>query len=119
MKLGLVYLIINIISSTLSQLILKWQVNVLNFKFESFINFFNFIFSPWVILTIILFGVASISWVLVLSQYDISFIYPFSLLSFVLIFIFGVILFNEPITIKKIMSLLLIITGLYFFHKSN
>ena len=68
--------------------------------------------NPWVISAYFAAFLASLSWMLAVRQLDLSYAYPFTSLSFVLVLVFSAVLFRESITVPKIMGLLLIICGI-------
>jgi multidrug transporter EmrE-like cation transporter len=47
-----------------------------------------------------------------LTQFDLSYAYPFMSLSFVLVLVFSVVLFGETATAPRIIGILLILAGI-------
>ena len=60
---------------------------------------------------------ASMSWAAAMTKFDLSHAYPFTSLSFVLVFIFSILIFNEPFNYYKLIGILFIITGVYISSK--
>ena len=54
---------------------------------------------------------ASVAWALAIEKTSLAFAYPFVALNFVLVPIFGTILFDEPMTATRIIGISLIIGG--------
>ena len=98
------------------QLILKWRLPhlgevpvpagaKLGFLLKSLLD--PFIFSGYASAFI-----ASFFWLLALSKLELSHAYPFMSGAFVLVFIFSVFLFNESVSLQKILGLSLIVIGI-------
>ena len=71
----------------------------------------NFILNPYVLGGGIIYVVASIVWIYILSKEDLSKVYPLQSLCYVFGTIIGVFLFNENMNVLKIFGLVLIICG--------
>jgi multidrug transporter EmrE-like cation transporter len=56
---------------------------------------------------------AGVSWMLTMSRFEISYAYPWIGLNFVLMLLFGVLLFGESISITKVIGTLLVIAGIF------
>jgi len=68
-------------------------------------------FQPHVFAGLMLYGFSVIIWLVMLSKADLSFIYPFISLGFVLTAIFGYVFFKEMFNIQKIVGIGLIVLG--------
>jgi multidrug transporter EmrE-like cation transporter len=53
-----------------------------------------------------------LSWILALTKADLSYAYPFTSLSFVLILAASAFFFHEPVTPAKIAGMVLIVAGI-------
>jgi uncharacterized membrane protein len=62
--------------------------------------------------------IASLFWMAALSKFELSFAYPFMSLSFVLVFILSVFLFNDSVTLYKVVGLVLIVLGIVISSRS-
>jgi drug/metabolite transporter (DMT)-like permease len=60
---------------------------------------------------ILTYGLKFILWIILHRKFQLSFIYPFLSLNYFLSLYLGKILFNEPITIKKIIGSVVIVAG--------
>ena len=54
---------------------------------------------------------SAVIWLFVLSRLDVSVAYPFVGLGFALVTFFGVLLFDEPLTVTRVMGTALVIAG--------
>ena len=67
---------------------------------------------PWVISVFATALLASVTWALALTRFELSFAYPFMALSFVLVLGFGTAFLSESLTAAKVVGVLLIVAGL-------
>lgn len=67
---------------------------------------------PWVISVFATALLASVTWALALTKFELSFAYPFMALSFVLVLGFGTAFLSESLTAAKVVGVLLIVAGL-------
>lgn len=119
---GYLYIFGTVFFTVYGQLILKWQIS----KYGSMPA--EFTAKAWFIVKLLLdplilsgfFSafVASLFWMAVMTKFDISYAYPFMSLSFMLVFFLSVFLFNEPITIHKVVGLVLIVAGILVTSQS-
>ena len=58
------------------------------------------------------FAARRVATILALTRLELSYAYPFTSLSFVLIFIASVVLFHEPVSTTKLIGMALIVCGL-------
>ena len=117
------YLFLAIFFGVASQLIIKWKMSKYSFNdyetmYDKFVFGFSMLINPYIIISLILTLLAGVTWMIAMTKFDISYAYPFTTLGFVFIFIFSVVLFNEPVNWYKIIGLLFIITGLVISSKS-
>jgi len=69
-------------------------------------------FNPWVIGGLICYGLSTVFWLIALSRADLSFVYPFIALTFVIIFIASFFIFQENLSLQRILGAIVIITGI-------
>ncbi len=117
------YIFLSIAFAVSSQLIIKWKMSEHDLSsyenvFDKFYYVLGMLLNPFIILSILLTLLSGLSWMIAMSKFDISYAYPFTTLGFVLIFIFSIILFHEPITWQKISGLIFIILGIIITSKS-
>ena len=70
------------------------------------------VINPWVIGGLICYGLSTIFWLIALSRADLSYVYPFIALTFVIIFTASYLLFHEQISIQRISGAVIIIIGI-------
>jgi len=118
---GYVYIFFSIMFTVYSQLIIKWGLSRVGIAPEGFpdkfIFLFKAIFNPFVFSGFVAAFLGSMSWMAVLSKFEISYAYPFMSLAFVLVTACSYFFFNESLSAYKLTGLLLIIAGIIIAAK--
>lgn len=71
-----------------------------------------FVVSPFVLLGLALYGVGTVLWLFALREADLSLVYPFVSISFVMVALSGILFLGEPVALNRVIGLTLIIAGL-------
>lgn len=111
-----IYIVSTLLFTVYSQVVMRWQVSragdlpvdlmgKVHFIEQQFLN-------PWVLSSIIATFLSGISWMMVMSRFEISYAYPWVSLNFVLMLLLGSIFFGESFTATKALGTLLIILGI-------
>ena len=111
------YLLLSISFGVVSQLIIKWQMSAFSFNDyetwqDKFALAFSMLLNPYIIASLILTLLAGVTWMIVMTKFEISYAYPFTLLGLVLVTIFSVVFFGESVNTYKISGIALIILGI-------
>ncbi|MEP7288188.1 MAG: EamA family transporter [Chloroflexota bacterium] len=105
-----------ILLTVYGQMIIKWRVSTLGAMPDGFnekvVYLLSFIFNPWIISSYAAAFVASLFWMGTVRQLPLSYAYPFTSLSFVLVLFLSAVIFHESITVPKIIGVILIIMGI-------
>jgi uncharacterized membrane protein len=113
---GYLYVAGTIVGTVYGQLIIKWQVDKAGSLPETTngkLNFFvHLVLNPWVISVFVGAALAAFSWMAAMTRFELSRVYPFMALSFVLVLIFSVLLFGGHLSVPKVVGILLIFCGL-------
>ncbi len=119
---GYLYIFATIAFTVYGQIILKWRINGVGALpdgiWEKIIFLFKLLFDPWIFSGFLAAFIASFFWMATMTKFDISFAYPFMSGAFVLVFLFSIFLFHEPVTWQKIVGLLLIVSGILLTSRS-
>jgi multidrug transporter EmrE-like cation transporter len=109
------YILGTILFTVYGQIITKWQVGLagpMPADIGEKINFLTrLVLNPWIISSLTAAFLAFICWVGAMTKFELSYAYPFTSMSFVLVLIFSVMLFRETVTLPKIFGLAFIIMG--------
>ena len=118
---GYLYIALTIILTVYGQLVIKWRMNFLGQLPDTFTSKVVFlmkaVFDPYIFSSFFAAFLASLAWMAAVTKFDISYAYPFMSLAFVLVLIFSYILFNESLTVNKVLGLALIIVGIIISSK--
>ena len=119
---GYFYIFATIFFKVYGQIILKWRINGVGSLPDKFIEkiffLFKLLFDPWVISGFLAAFIASFFWMATMTKFDLSYAYPFMSGAFVLVFIFSIYLFQEPLSWQKILGLILIVCGIIITSKA-
>jgi len=113
---GLFCVFLTILFTVYGQLMIKWQMNKAGQLPAGVMNKFFFLFHAllnfWVISAFFAAFLAALAWMSAMTKLDLNFAYPFMSLSFVFVLIFSVLFLHEPVSIYKLISIVLIIAGI-------
>ncbi len=113
---GYFYIFGCIVFTVYGQLILKWRLSLqgampddltpkLLFLAKAFLD-------PLILSGFAAAFVASLFWMAAMTKFDVSFAYPFMSLAFVAVLLLSSLFFHEPVTLGKILGLVLICCGI-------
>lgn len=112
---GYLYISVTIILTVYGQLILKWRMGKIgllpNSLSDKCILLFQQVLDPWMWSVAVAMLISVISWMISMTKFELSYAYPFMSLTFVLVLLLSGLLFNEPVTARKAIGVLLIILG--------
>lgn len=110
------YIVATVVFAILSQLIIRWQMGIVgplpDGLWDKGLFMMRTFFRPWIMLAFVLTFLSGVAWMLTLTKFEISYAYPFTSLSFIIMLVLGVLLFGEPFTISKLIGTLLVMGGL-------
>jgi multidrug transporter EmrE-like cation transporter len=90
---------------------------LVNSKLSIIDNISRLLFSPYMISGIVVYCIATIFWMYLLGRYEYSYIYPMLAMSYIISFIYAFYIFNEMITVSKVVAVALIIMGIIVLNK--
>lgn len=111
-----VLVLCTVLLTVYGQLVIKWQVleagsfpegvdEKIWFLVRLLLNF-------WVISAFLAALLASVTWMAAMTKLQLSHAYPFMSLAFILVIVFSSIFFNEPITVPKVIGIVMVTIGL-------
>ena len=110
------YIAGSILFTVYGQLVLKWRVslygNLPELLLDKLVFLLKLLLDPFILSGFFAAFLAALCWMAAMTKFDISHAYPFMSLSFILVLILSGLIFNEPITLFKIIGLTLIIIGI-------
>lgn len=69
--------------------------------------------NPAIISGLVCYGVGTVLWILALSKAPLTVVYPFTALTFVLVYAAGVLFLGETATLRSLVGIALILVGLF------
>jgi multidrug transporter EmrE-like cation transporter len=113
--------LISVLLGVLGQLSLKQGMkNIGNFEVKDFLSsrIFELVAEKFVVIGIVLYAIATLLWLVVLSKAELSFAYPMLAIGYILIAIFSKIFFGENVTFARFFGILLISIGVFLLLRS-
>ena len=120
----MIYLLVSITVATMTAAILLLKKGLLLVgqfpqNFGELIPFFWRTFTnAYVISAVLLTIMAALTWILALSRAQLSFIYPFMALSYVLVALFCLLIFKENVTALRWLGIIVICLGVFLVSRS-
>ncbi|NOU40013.1 MAG: EamA family transporter [Methylotenera sp.] len=116
-----VYIFSTIIFTVYSQLIMRWQVSLageLPQELSGKLQFVgNLLLDPWVFSGIVATFLAGVSWMLAMTKFEVSYAFPYVSLNYVLILFASFFIFNEQLSIAKLIGTLIVVLGIIVIAK--
>lgn len=104
-----------ILFTVYSQLIMRWRVTEAGALPSDLPDKVQYIvallLNPWVISGIVATFLAGVSWMLAMTKFEISYAYPFVSLNYILVLAAGFLLFQESLSVPKLVGSALVILG--------
>ncbi len=108
MDIAVVYILISVLGGAIGQLLLKHGMNTLGPLTLSVSDIFTILLkmasNPFVFFGLAVYGVSTFFWLTALSRVDLSYAYPFASLSYVLMLVVSWRLFDENISLLRLLG---------------
>lgn len=115
------FLISSIILSALGQILLKCGVDrISNIDLRAnklFQTLFTAFTDSWILLGLACFMLSMVLWLKVIATSELSKAYPSVSLSYIIVFIFSIVLFNESVSVGKVAGLFSIVIGIILLQR--
>jgi drug/metabolite transporter (DMT)-like permease len=115
------YLLLYIVFTVSSQLIIRWCVGSAGTVAAGSdrVGFvLNLLLTPWVWAAFACTFLAGVMWMLTLSRFDLTYAFPFTGVTFLIILAAGALVFGEHVSIGRIVGTLLVLAGLVVVVRS-
>ncbi|MBE0574961.1 MAG: EamA family transporter [Desulfuromonadales bacterium] len=110
------YIALTIIFTVYGQVVIKWQVGIAgelpSGSVEKGLFLFNLLFNPWIISGFAAAFIAALAWMAAMTKFELSYAYPFMSLAFIFVLVLSGVFFQEPITLPKMLGMVLIVAGI-------
>ncbi len=115
------YIFITIFLTVYGQITIKWQVSLAGMPpivpSEKLWFILKLLLNPWIISALLAAFLASLSWMGAMSKFSLSYAYPFTGMTFILVIIGSAIFLHESITFPKLIAMFLIVSGIVIGSK--
>ncbi|MBM7644640.1 putative membrane protein [Scopulibacillus daqui] len=120
---GYLYIFGTIFFTVYGQMILKWRINGIgqlpSGSLDKVLFLLKAVFDPFIFSGLASAFIASLFWMAAMTKFSLSYAYPFTSLSFVLVFVLSILFFHEAVTVYKVVGLLLVIIGVIVLSQST
>lgn len=122
MKIAIVYILISVVTSTVGQLLLKQGMNVMGAITLSanqiLSTTWKMVTNPYVFIGLAIYLAGTVFWMAALSRVDLSYAYPFASLSYVVMLVASWMMFDEKITLGRVIGTVVIGIGVLFIYRN-
>lgn len=109
----IIIILAGILFASLGQVFWKIGMNSIgaidNFSISGIISMF---LNPLVVLGLIMYGLSTVFWLIALSQKDLSYVYPFISLTFIIVLFLSFFVLKEQVSTARIVGTIIIVVGL-------
>jgi multidrug transporter EmrE-like cation transporter len=115
------YLMLYIVFTVASQLIMRWRVGgagALAPDADRLGFVLNLLAMPWVWVAFASTFLAGVMWMLTLGRLDLTYAFPFTGITFLIIVFAGTLVFGEPVSAGRVIGTLLVVAGLIVVVRS-
>jgi drug/metabolite transporter (DMT)-like permease len=115
------YIFLYIVFTVASQLIIRWRIGPANAAADpadrvAFV--LGLLAMPWVWVAFVCTFLAGVTWMLTLARLDLTYAFPFTGITFLLILLAGALMFGEHVSIGRVAGTLLVVAGLIVVVRS-
>ena len=122
MNIAITYILISVLGGAIGQILLKKGMNTMGAMTLSISEFGNILWrigtNPFVVLGLFIYVISVIFWLVALSRVDLSYAYPFASLSYVIMLIASWWIFDENISLMRLIGTIIIGIGVWLISRS-
>ena len=122
MDIAVVYILIAVLSSAAGQVLLKKGMTALGPLTVDLSQLWSMIWrigtNPYVFIGLAIYVSGTVFWLAALSRVDLSYAYPFASLSYIVMLVASWQIFNENISLTRLLGTFIIGIGVYFISRS-
>lgn len=113
---AIIIILISVVFAALGQI--SWKLGLNQAGSLNLLSLPSALLNPLVLMGFFMYGMSTIFWLAALSKKDLSFVYPFISLTYVLVLILSSIVLKEDVDISKLVGTSIIIIGLIIISRS-
>jgi drug/metabolite transporter (DMT)-like permease len=122
MTLAILYILVSVVAGAAGQVLLKKGMGSMGPLTLSVDQLGNILWrigtNPYVVIGLAIYVGGTVFWLTALSRVDLSYAYPFASLSYVVMLIASWQLFNENITVLRLLGTLVVCLGVFIISRS-
>jgi len=122
MKIAVIYILISVLGSVVGQILLKLGMNNLGSITLSLDHLFSILWrmatNPYVFIGLVIYLGGTVFWLAALSRVDLSYAYPFASLSYVVMLVASWIIFDEKISLGRLLGTAVIGIGVLLIYRN-
>jgi drug/metabolite transporter (DMT)-like permease len=122
MTLAILYILVSVVAGAAGQVLLKKGMGSMGPLTLSVDQLGNILWrigtNPYVVIGLAIYVTGTLFWLTALSRVDLSYAYPFASLSYVVMLIASWQLFNENITVLRLLGTLVVCLGVFIISRS-
>ncbi|MCF8567108.1 EamA family transporter [Alicyclobacillus tolerans] len=88
-----------------------WKIGIAHVQIKGLKSVLLAMFSPWVIAGIVLYVIATVVWIYLLSKMPLSLLYPLQSLAYVMAVVVAIFVFKEQVSILRWVGVAVILLG--------
>ncbi len=122
MTLAIFYILVSVVAGAVGRVLLKKGMGSMGPLTLSIDQLGNILWrigtNPYVVIGLAIYVAGTVFWLTALSRVDLSYAYPFASLSYVVMLIASWQLFNEDITVLRLLGTLVVCAGVFIISRS-
>lgn len=122
MNLAIVYILISVLGGAIGQILLKRGMSSMGAQTLAVNQVGSILWrigtNPFVIAGLTVYLASTVFWLLALSRVDLSYAYPFASLSYIVMLIASWRLFDENISLMRLLGCVVVLTGVMLISRS-
>jgi len=122
MTLAILYILVSVVAGAVGQILLKKGMGSMGPLTLSIDQLGNILWrigtNPYVVIGLAIYVAGTVFWLTALSRVDLSYAYPFASLSYVVMLVASWQLFNENITVLRLLGSLIVCVGVFIISRS-
>jgi drug/metabolite transporter (DMT)-like permease len=122
MKIAVLYILFSVLISALGQVLLKKGMNnmgSITLSLNQLLStLWKMVINPYVFIGLAIYLAGTVFWLAALSRVDLSYAYPFASLSYVIMLVASWIMFDEKITLSRLVGTFVIGIGVLLIYRN-
>ncbi len=118
---AIAYALLSVLLGALGQVLWKHGLSFMEFEPSMFFNpkgIYEIMANGWIPAGILCYFLSMTLWLKALKLAELSYVYPFISLNFVILTLVGALVFHEHVTVLRLLGVLLIVTGIVLVAQS-